>query len=186
MDVTDPAKPRAVPGAGVRLTDAHGVSLARTYAYVAAGAPGVAIVDVERPEAPVLDRLYDAGGLINDARDVKVGMTNASLFAYVADGRNGLRVLQLTSPEETLVLSRASIDSGSSSVQPLSPETAARTEASRASSEVTIRMLFLISGMGLRRVLDARADAPKLYAFDPAGGSVGAGWRALGRGATQG
>jgi hypothetical protein len=26
-------------------------------------------------------------------------MTNASLFAYVADGRNGLRVLQLTSPE---------------------------------------------------------------------------------------
>ena len=28
-------------------------------------------------------------------------MTNASLFAYVADGKNGLRVLQLTSPEET-------------------------------------------------------------------------------------
>jgi hypothetical protein len=26
-------------------------------------------------------------------------MTNASLFGYVADGRNGLRVLQLTSPE---------------------------------------------------------------------------------------
>jgi hypothetical protein len=28
-------------------------------------------------------------------------MTNASLFAYVADGRNGLRILQLTSPETT-------------------------------------------------------------------------------------
>ena len=40
-------------------------------------------------------------GRINDAHDVKVGMTNASLFAYVADGKNGLRVLQLTSPEET-------------------------------------------------------------------------------------
>src|SRR6185503_10337539 len=26
-------------------------------------------------------------------------MTNASLFAYVADGKNGLRILQLTSPE---------------------------------------------------------------------------------------
>jgi hypothetical protein len=26
-------------------------------------------------------------------------MTNASLFGYVADGRNGLRILQLTSPE---------------------------------------------------------------------------------------
>ncbi len=101
VDVTDPAKPRPVPNAGVRLANAHGVYLARTYAYVAAGAQGVAIVDVERPEAPVLDRLYDAGGVINDARDVKVGMTNASLFAYVADGKNGLRVLQLTSPEET-------------------------------------------------------------------------------------
>jgi len=30
---------------------------------------------------------------------VKVAMTNASLFAYVADGKNGMRVLQLTSPE---------------------------------------------------------------------------------------
>src|ERR671920_2125740 len=28
-----------------------------------------------------------------------VARTNASLFAYVADGRNGLRILQLTSPE---------------------------------------------------------------------------------------
>ena len=30
---------------------------------------------------------------------VKIAMTNASLFAYVADGRNGLRIVQLTSPE---------------------------------------------------------------------------------------
>jgi len=30
---------------------------------------------------------------------VKIAMTNASLFAYVADGKNGLRILQLTSPE---------------------------------------------------------------------------------------
>ncbi|MGZ8998649.1 MAG: hypothetical protein ACXW2T_07325, partial [Allosphingosinicella sp.] len=31
--------------------------------------------------------------------DVIVGSTNASLFAYVADGRNGMKVIQLTSPE---------------------------------------------------------------------------------------
>jgi hypothetical protein len=30
---------------------------------------------------------------------VVVASTNASLFAYVADGRNGLKVLQLTSPD---------------------------------------------------------------------------------------
>ena len=32
---------------------------------------------------------------------VKVGMTNASLFAYVADGKNGLRVLQMMSPDKS-------------------------------------------------------------------------------------
>jgi hypothetical protein len=101
IDVTEPAKARAVPNAAVRLADARGLYLARTYAYVAAGRQGLAIVDIERAEAPVLDQLYDAGGVIDDARDVKVGMTNASLFAYVADGKNGLRVLQLTSPEDT-------------------------------------------------------------------------------------
>ena len=39
--------------------------------------------------------MFNADGLLNDVRDVKVGMTNASLFAYVADGRNGLRVVEL-------------------------------------------------------------------------------------------
>ena len=43
--------------------------------------------------------LYNAGGQLNDAHQVKIAMTNASLFAYVADGKNGLRILQLTSPE---------------------------------------------------------------------------------------
>jgi hypothetical protein len=43
--------------------------------------------------------MYNADGKINDAHDVVVATTNASLYAYVADGRNGLKVLQLTSPE---------------------------------------------------------------------------------------
>jgi hypothetical protein len=37
---------------------------------------------------------------LNDVRDAKVAMTNASLFAYVADGRNGLRVIQLVSAND--------------------------------------------------------------------------------------
>ena len=36
---------------------------------------------------------------MNDVRCCRVAMTNASLFAYVADGVHGLRVVQLTSPE---------------------------------------------------------------------------------------
>jgi hypothetical protein len=43
--------------------------------------------------------MFQAGGELNDAHQLKIAMTNASLFAYVADGKNGLRILQLTSPE---------------------------------------------------------------------------------------
>ena len=59
----------------------------------------MAIIDVKLPERPRLDQLFQAEGKLNDARQVKVAMTNASLFAYVADGKNGLRIVQLTSPE---------------------------------------------------------------------------------------
>ena len=36
---------------------------------------------------------------LSDSQDVVVGSTNASLFAYVADGVNGLKVVQLTAPD---------------------------------------------------------------------------------------
>jgi hypothetical protein len=98
IDVTDITRPLLLP-ATVPMADAQRVYLARTYAYVAAGAEGLAIVDIEVADQPRLYQLYDAEGTLNDARDVVIGTTNASLFAYVADGRNGLKVLQLTSPE---------------------------------------------------------------------------------------
>jgi hypothetical protein len=98
VDVTLPGKPVLLP-ASVPLADARKVYLARTYAYVAAGAQGLAIVDIEKPAQPRLYRMFNADGKIGDAQDVVVGSTNASLFAYVADGRNGLKVLQLTAPD---------------------------------------------------------------------------------------
>jgi hypothetical protein len=101
VDVTRPASPRLVSGALVKLPHAHNLYLARTYAYVAAGSAGLAIVDIEKPEQPRLAQTYDAGGAINDAHDVKVGMTNGSAFAYVADGKNGLRVVQILSANDT-------------------------------------------------------------------------------------
>ena len=99
IDVTTPAQAGLVAEAFVPLADARDVYVARTYAYVANGKDGVAIIDVERPERPLLDQSFNAGGSLNDAHQVKIAMTNASLFAYVADGKNGLRILQLTSPE---------------------------------------------------------------------------------------
>jgi hypothetical protein len=99
VDVTVPEKAKRVEGASIPLADARRVYVARTYAYVAAGREGLAIIDVERPEAPRLYSKYTADGKLTDARDVIVGSTNASLFAYVADGANGLKVIQLTAPD---------------------------------------------------------------------------------------
>ncbi|HEX4645228.1 MAG TPA: hypothetical protein VH598_06420, partial [Verrucomicrobiae bacterium] len=48
---------------------------------------------------PKLERLYTADGALNDVRAVQVGSISASEFALVADGKNGLRVIQLISPE---------------------------------------------------------------------------------------
>lgn len=97
LDVTNLADPR--PVSSLELPGARNIYLARTYAYLACGRQGLVILDIERPAAPVIDQVYDAGGCINDLHDVKLGITNVSEFAYLADGCHGLRVVQLTSPE---------------------------------------------------------------------------------------
>ena len=101
LNITQPSSPLLVQNAAVAMEDARNIYLARTYAYVAAGKQGVAIVDVERPEKPALDQFFNAGGKLNDTNDVKLGMVSSSLFAFVADGRNGLQVVQLFSPQAT-------------------------------------------------------------------------------------
>lgn len=99
IDVTDPGSPELVPDNTIRLGDARKVFLARTYAYVAAGADGLVIVDIEKPDAMREYTRFDANGTLRDANDVVVATTNATLFAYVADGTGGIKVLQLTSPD---------------------------------------------------------------------------------------
>ena len=99
FDLSEPAKPRAVPGANIPLKQAGRLYVARTYAYVPNGAEGLAIIDIQNPEKPRLVQMFDADGALNDARAVQIGSVNASMFALVADGKNGLRVLQLISPD---------------------------------------------------------------------------------------
>ncbi len=98
FDVTRLADPVAVPAGTIRLGDARRLYLARTYAYIAAKGDGLVIADVTNPERPRIDQRVTLGGAMTDAEDVIVAGTNASLFAYVADGRAGLKVIQLTSP----------------------------------------------------------------------------------------
>ena len=99
VDVTHPESPRLVANNAIAIADAQRVYVARTYAYVAARKEGLVIVNVEHPEAMREQQRFNADGKLKDSRDVVVASTNASLFAYVADGSGGLKVLQLTSPE---------------------------------------------------------------------------------------
>jgi hypothetical protein len=101
LDVTVPAQMEAVPGAVVPLGEAHDIYVARTYGYVAAGSQGLVILDLEQPKLPAREiQIWNADGQLNDLRQVKVGMTNDTVFAYMADGRNGFRIAQLISPED--------------------------------------------------------------------------------------
>ena len=97
LDITHIERP--VPLAGLPLDDARNIYVARTYAYVAAGHQGLVIVDVKDPEQLRVDQVFDAGGCIQDLNDVKLGITYASEFAYLADGKKGLLVVQLTSAD---------------------------------------------------------------------------------------
>jgi hypothetical protein len=96
IDITNVKQPAVK--AALPLAETRDIYIARTYAYVAAGAKGLAIIDLERPEHPGTPKFCT---LVTDAQAVRIGMTNASAFAYVADGKNGLRVLQLMSPSRT-------------------------------------------------------------------------------------
>jgi hypothetical protein len=99
VDLTEPARPEPLPRATLRLNHAGRLYVARTYAYVANGPEGLAIVDVENPQRPRLEQMFNAGGALSDTRAVQIGSVSASQFALVADGRNGLRVVQLISPD---------------------------------------------------------------------------------------
>ena len=97
LDVSDLAKPK--PISQINIPGVHSIYLARTYAYLAAGKLGLVILDIQNPEKPKVDQVFNANGEINDAHDVKLGITYASEFAYIADGKNGMRILQLTTPD---------------------------------------------------------------------------------------
>jgi hypothetical protein len=99
VDVTLPASMQPT-GALVPLADARNVYVARSWAYVAAGSEGIAIVDVTVPTAPVLQQKWNADGALRDVNQVKVGMVNDSVYGLVADGSSGFHVLQLVTPED--------------------------------------------------------------------------------------
>jgi len=90
IDVTDPAQPRRVPQNTIRIADAH----RSTWRVLRLCRRRGGRPDHRRRDPAESMRLvskFNANGRLTDSRDVMIGSTNASLFAYVADGAGGSR-----------------------------------------------------------------------------------------------
>lgn len=74
-----------------KLNGAQQITLSGHTAYVAAGEKGLVMLDIEKPESPRIQALYDTEGSV---KDVYV----AGGYAYIADGEKGLLILSITDP----------------------------------------------------------------------------------------
>ncbi len=125
VDIADRLKPRLV--ATMPTSDARVVKLGGIYAYVADGMGGLRIFDVADPTQPHYvggTRLNDAA-IPDDAHDVVVqfsfsrpdvvtgNRTPARLCAYVANGAQGLKVVDVTEPTKPLVIATLPVGAGS-------------------------------------------------------------------------
>jgi hypothetical protein len=91
LNVADPSHPVPVGESPIFPDYVRGVAIVEEYAYVAAGAGGLFVVNVSNPAQPTITGLYDTSG---DAQSVTV----AGDYAYVADEDAGLRVIDIGTP----------------------------------------------------------------------------------------
>jgi len=98
VDVTEPTRPVLIPRATVRLNHAGRLYVARTYAYVANGAEDwrLSILKIRSVRLSIKSSTQTRVERYPRGANRSV---NASQFALVADGKNGLRVVQLISPD---------------------------------------------------------------------------------------
>ena len=76
---------------------ANNVAVSGNFAYVAAGAEGVQVVDVSEPPAPFIAGAQATPGNANDVRIVEN-------LAYVADGSAGLQIIDMSDPLNPVIV----------------------------------------------------------------------------------
>jgi hypothetical protein len=90
----------AIDAAVLQTTpDCRGIALQGSHLLIAGGVNGLHIVDVAVPADPVLERTIrdiDNGVPLDDANAVVVAATPTRNYAVVADGQNGVRVVNIT------------------------------------------------------------------------------------------
>jgi hypothetical protein len=144
-DVSDRRQPRLL--GAVATTEARAVAMHGLWVLVADGASGLRIVDVKDPRTPRTVAAVDLNGedpAPNDARDVvtlpnysdpvPAGLKPFGMMAYVADGRAGVRIVNIDQPgnpyvaatvaggDARAVAAKSHFDVGSSTVPSLERE----------------------------------------------------------------
>ncbi|HTG17774.1 MAG TPA: hypothetical protein VK747_21180, partial [Blastocatellia bacterium] len=76
------------------------VAVYGAFAFIANGNNGMAVVDISNERNPKFVIAYTANGAINDAR----GLDYADNRVYLADGANGLRIIDITIPATPVLL----------------------------------------------------------------------------------
>ncbi|MCK5405825.1 MAG: T9SS type A sorting domain-containing protein, partial [Candidatus Krumholzibacteria bacterium] len=71
-----------------------GLDVRYPYAYLAVGPPGMFIIDVSNPVAPVQMGFYDS----SNARDVAIAPDG--IHAFLADGAGGVRIINVSDPSD--------------------------------------------------------------------------------------
>ena len=99
LDITDPTRPIPVPRATVAIENMRAASMSRAPTPMSRTGRKASRLSTSKIQSGRLDQMFNAGGALNDTRAVQIGSVNASQFALVADGKNGLRVVQLISPD---------------------------------------------------------------------------------------
>ena len=125
---------------------ANNVDVSGSYAYVAAGASGLQIVDVSNRAVPVIAAAFDTPG---NANDVKV----VGNLAFIADGVAGLRIIDVSNP--TAPVAVGSLD----------------TPGDAWDVAVTSNRAYVADGASGLRIIDVRVPAQPvlLGSIDPAG-----------------
>lgn len=89
VDIGSPAAPRLVGEYDITAGSALRVTLADGKAYLAYEDAGLHVIDVSNPADPRRAGSYDTSGTAN-------GVAVAGIYAYVADGANGLEVIDIS------------------------------------------------------------------------------------------
>lgn len=119
LDVADPTRPSGV-GMLETFGDTQDVSVTSNYAFLANGAAGIWIIDISNPTKPAPISVVDTPG---NARGVYVSeiyvpstegeaatpdasqaMTLWGTYVYVADGKNGLLVIEVLDPRTATIV----------------------------------------------------------------------------------